>query len=94
MRLLEVGDQFQAVYNVCSIRGVESYRARLFVSPHAPLERTLMRSTHTAALLLIGVKNLYLVDAYFYTAAGEVIDSWEAPDEVRSGPFDRLCVPC
>ncbi|GAA5921426.1 hypothetical protein JCM3775_003043 [Rhodotorula graminis] len=61
VRLLEPGDEFQAVYNVSSIRGVDSY----------------------PALLLIGRKNLYLVDGYFYTAAGDVVASWEAPDEER-----------
>ncbi|BGP38319.1 Beige protein-like 1 [Rhodotorula kratochvilovae] len=61
IRLLEPGDDFQAVYNVAIIRGVDSY----------------------PALLLVGRRNLYLVDGYHHTASGEVVDSWEAPEEER-----------
>ncbi|GAA5901206.1 hypothetical protein JCM8208_002303 [Rhodotorula glutinis] len=68
VRLLEPGDEFQAVYNVSSIRGVDSY----------------------PALLLIGRKNLYLVDGYHQTAAGDVVGSWEAPDEERDPHLQTL----
>ncbi|GAA5834941.1 hypothetical protein JCM9279_007151 [Rhodotorula babjevae] len=68
VRLLEAGDEFQAVYNVSSIRGVDSY----------------------PALLLVGRKNLYLVDGYHMTAAGEVVESFEAPDEERDPHLQTL----
>ena len=96
VRLLESGDEFQAVYNVSSIRGVDSYRASLLTRPSPtlgprPTKLTQPRSFLAAALLLIGRKNLYLVDGYHYTDAGEVVDSFEAPDEVRSSrPLDSL----
>ncbi|GJN87145.1 hypothetical protein Rhopal_000090-T1 [Rhodotorula paludigena] len=61
IRLLEAGDEFQAVYNVSSIRGVDAH----------------------PALLLIGRKNVYLVEGYHHTASGEVVDSWDAPDEAK-----------
>lgn len=51
----------------------------------------------TAALLLIGRKNVYLVEGYHHTASGEVVDSWDAPDE--ASPFHSqnllpLLTPC
>ncbi|GAA6018852.1 hypothetical protein JCM10207_000263 [Rhodosporidiobolus poonsookiae] len=35
------------------------------------------------ALLLVARHNIYLVDGYHQTAEGEVVHSWEAPDEER-----------
>lgn len=37
-------------------------------------------------LLLLAKKNIYIVDHFFQTANGELVDAWDSPEEVSSVP--------
>lgn len=47
----------------------------------------LTRCILIAGLLLLAKKNLYIIDSFFQTSTGELVDAWDAPAEVRCGPL-------
>ncbi|KAK4047538.1 beige protein-like 1 [Microbotryomycetes sp. JL201] len=38
-----------------------------------------------AGLLLLAKKNVYIIDGFFQTTSGEIVNAWDAPDEASSG---------
>ncbi|SGY50147.1 BQ5605_C001g00859 [Microbotryum silenes-dioicae] len=43
-----------------------------------------------AGLLLLAKKNVYIIDGFFQTSSGDLVDAWEAPEEERDRHLQTL----
>lgn len=73
----------ETVFNASRIVGLDACCELPFPSRG---EALLTQRTLIAGLLLLAKKNLYIIDSFFQTSTGELVDAWDAPAEVRCGP--------